>query len=127
MVRVLKASVATVESAVNGAQGVAMALAIEYDLVLMDMQMPVLDGYEATKQLRAKGYRVPIVSLTANAMYGEREKCLAVGCAEYISKPVKAKQLVETVVRVAKKGAAAARVSDAGKSELRNDPTVGPM
>ena len=70
-----------------------------YDLILMDIQMPEMNGYEATRWLRQHEWRGPIVALTAYAMVGDREKCLAAGCDEYLSKPVSQQGLRDILTR----------------------------
>jgi CheY-like chemotaxis protein len=83
----------------NGYEAIKRARNEHYDLVLMDIQMPVLNGYEATAQLHREGFKSPIVALTAHAMKGVKEKCLAAGCSDYLTKPINASALIELTMR----------------------------
>jgi len=88
-----------VDTAPDGGQSLALLRSGHYDLVLMDMQMPVMDGLAATRALRRAGWQRPIVALTAHAMEGDRERCLAEGCDGYETKPVRAERLIATCAR----------------------------
>ncbi len=98
-----------VEVAENGVIALQMAAAKQYDMCFMDCQMPQMDGFEATRQLRqrevADGPRLPIVAMTANAMKGDEERCLQAGMDDYVSKPVSAEKLAAVLLRARKAAA----------------------
>jgi len=99
---ILSKSGAEVELADDGEIAVEKALAAvnsgrPFDVILMDMQMPVLDGYQATHRLRGQDYDGPIIALTAHAMTQDRQKCLDFGCDDYLSKPIDRRKLIELV------------------------------
>jgi len=81
----------------DGQDAVDQALAQSFDLILMDIQMPNTNGYDATRTLRKKGLKTPIVALTALAMKGDRQKCMFAGCDDYLAKPLTREQLVQIV------------------------------
>lgn len=89
-----------VAQAENGKVGMDMALAESFDLVLMDMQMPVMDGYKATRALRDAGYAKPVFALTAHAMKGFEQKVLAAGCSGYLTKPIDIDGMLATLAGV---------------------------
>jgi hypothetical protein len=85
---ILQEAGAAVVCATNGQEGSELATRERFDLILMDMQMPEMDGYQATVELRQAGYEGPIISLTAHALPGDREKCMSAGCSDHLTKPV---------------------------------------
>jgi CheY-like chemotaxis protein len=89
----------TVVVATDGAQGVAMASSERPDVILMDLSLPVLDGWQATREIKAAAdtKHIPVIALTANAMAGDREKALAAGCDDYDTKPVELPRLLEKI------------------------------
>ena len=99
MVRRLERRGYRVISAVDGIEGISMAQAHAPDLILMDMNLPVLDGWEATRRLKAAAatHPIPIIGLTAHAMLGDQARCLAAGCNDYDTKPLDFTRLVNKI------------------------------
>jgi CheY-like chemotaxis protein len=98
----------TVVIATDGTQGVAMASSDQPDLILMDLTLPDIDGWEATRRLKADPAtkHIPVVALTANAMEGDREKALAAGCDDFDTKPVEMPRLLGKIRALAPAGSA---------------------
>jgi PAS domain S-box-containing protein len=112
-----------IETAVNGGEAVDKARAADYDVILMDMQMPIMDGYTATRILRKDGLEIPIIALTANAMRGDEEKCVNAGCSHFLSKPV---DLDALQVLIAELLDADEVTNDIGPS-VPSSPTLAPL
>jgi signal transduction histidine kinase/AmiR/NasT family two-component response regulator len=108
---------ARVTTAENGATGVEVAMNEHFDLILMDMQMPVMDGYTASRRLRDSGATLPIIALTAHTMTGDREKCLESGCTDYLTKPINAEQMFAAIERAMQTPAELETVSASAEDE----------
>ena len=96
-VRILEKQGQTVVVVGDGKEALAALEKQEFDLVLMDMQMPNLSGYDATTKLRDEGFATPIVALTAHAMKGDDQKCIDAGCNDYLTKPIDRSKLLATI------------------------------
>jgi CheY-like chemotaxis protein len=107
-----------VVAAGQGREAINLLDARDFDLVLMDVQMPEMDGFEATAVIRAKerrtGRHTPIIAMTAHAMKGDRERCLEAGMDAYVSKPIRATELFDTIARV---------VGPSGQDDVQCEPT----
>lgn len=100
--RFLNLAGASVDTAANGQEALDKVQGTHFDLLLMDLQMPIMDGYEATSELRKKGFQTPIIALTAHALKEERLRCLASGFNEHLCKPVDRKLLIASVALLTK-------------------------
>jgi CheY-like chemotaxis protein len=119
---ILKKLGLSAEAVANGAEAVKALETIPYDLVLMDVQMPQMDGYEATRLIRQSqsavlNHQVPIIAMTAHAMQGDREKCLAAGMNDYITKPVTPQSLGDVLEKWLPKDPAAKRDQPSAKTK----------
>ena len=89
-----------IATAAGGQEGIDKAVDDHPDLILMDMNMPDLDGWEATATIRKKGIETPVIAITAHAMDGDRERAIESGCSEYHTKPVEMDQLLALIERL---------------------------
>ena len=98
---ILEEAGTTFDTAENGLEAMQKATASEWDVILMDMQMPVMDGYTATSKLREQGYDKPIIALTAHAMQSAEQECLDAGCTGFLTKPVDFDRLISMLAEIA--------------------------
>ncbi|MBC7419050.1 MAG: response regulator, partial [Pedobacter sp.] len=112
---------ATVVVAENGEDALEMVSKNDFDLVLMDVQMPVLNGYETTRILRSQGYTLPIIALTASAVQGEREKCMAEGMNDYITKPIEEQLFLQSIDKWLNQAESSKRITPKEEKEEEYD------
>jgi CheY-like chemotaxis protein len=130
--RILRGHGAEVCTAENGQRAMelveeAAARGADFDFILMDMQMTVMDGYVATARLRERGVRTPIAALTAHAMVGDRENCLSCGCDEYIRKPIDRASLIAMILKHLRGGESAGKpLAEAGAARSAGRSPSGP-
>jgi PAS domain S-box-containing protein len=120
---ILEKAGAAVEAVENGRLALDKAESAPFDLILMDMNMPEMDGYEATRTLRARGYAKPILALTANAMSDDSQRCLDAGCNEYLAKPIDRGRLLRAIASHLGMGKAAGEAAEPSP-EAGNSPIV---
>jgi len=116
----------------NGQQALELLERESFDLILMDVQMPEMDGFEATRRIRSdpRWRDLPVIAMTAHAMQGDREKCIEAGMNDYLSKPIESARLEEIIRRWAGRRDAAADASSAGdgaETSVESPPTVAPV
>lgn len=109
---------AEVETASNGFEGVDKAMRNDYDLILMDIQMPLMDGYEAVSSLRRLNYSKPIYAITAHARKADWERCIAIGCNGHLSKPITGENLVTAIAKALENPLPTASSTDRGPADL---------
>ena len=122
---VLKSVGAVVTVAVDGSEAVRMASENAHDLILMDCQMPVMDGYEATRRIRATGNTTPVIALTANAMEGDRDRCAAAGMDDYLAKPIRPDTLRAAVADKAHRQVERSLEAEVGVDEVEITARIG--
>jgi len=98
--RFLALAGAIVTTAANASEGITVALSGDFDVILMDIQMPGMDGYEAVKRLRSLHYMRPIIALTAHAMQSDKDQCLKSGFDQYLTKPVSRPELIANIAEL---------------------------